>query len=153
MKWFRITSPGWQIIIVLALVIFLGWHSMPVPGPDGQVICEVYELPFAYDASYRAISIHQTGQPESTEEAVIVSHAAIVRTVFNKPIFPLELEWVANHAPRLIDMLPFRWRCRLMGGDVLDVSMTEEEWKLLRDARRNDGWLTFEVHQEAEGQK
>jgi len=130
MKWFRITSPGWQISIVLSLVIFLGWDSMPVPGPDGKVIVELYELP--WDSSlknYKTIAVFTTGQIIFGDHFI-----TIVRMNRKEPIKPLL--WVVETFPSVIDHLPRKILCTMRGGWFPEVSLTVEQWKRLWAFRR-----------------
>jgi len=57
MKCFRISTTVFQLLIASLLVIFLWWDSTPVPGPDGRIVCDIYEFPFAIEAKYKSVTI------------------------------------------------------------------------------------------------
>jgi len=149
MKWFRITSIGCQLAIFLTLVILLCWDSTPVPGPDGRVVCEVYEFPFAYRAPHRAITIFAVQRRSDLADnaiVAIVSNAPIVKTTWNEPIQAMKC--LVTSVPFLNGILPNKLRYRIDGGRVIEISLTLDEWKRLRATRREeDGTIGCRLHE------
>ncbi len=131
MKWFRITSLGWQSVIFLALVIFLVWESMPVPGPDGKVLIELYELSFDNIAQkYKKLTPFTREGNLFGEDRV-----SIVKLNRKEPIKPLL--WMVTTFPSLIEHLPRKYLCTMRGGWFPEVSLTVEQWKRLQAYRRD----------------
>jgi hypothetical protein len=151
MKWFRITSPGWQAAITSALVIFLGWDSMPVPGPDGRIAIELNELPSIYFKDYLAISLFLSvpGKLEGYDEIILqvplVDHAPILRGISKVPNKPLQ--WVISQAPFVQKLVPKRYTDTMYGGMVMEISLTLDQWKRLHEARiKDDAQLVYTLH-------
>lgn len=143
MKWFRITSLGWQVAIVLALVIFLGWDNTPVQGPDGRVTVELYEFPVVPGISpFKSMAIHVI-QPKWK---IISDKAAIVGTVKHEP--NRVLKWILDLAPSLRPALPQKYLFMAKGGWCMEVSLTLDEWRALNEMRKLGplyiGCLNFE---------
>lgn len=89
MKWFCISSPGWQVVIVLTLLIFLGRDSMPVPGPDGRVVGELYACPVSTNPELAIVAItvfmQSFRQVPDGDEVIIVSHARVLKIRTDEP--------------------------------------------------------------------
>ena len=142
MKWFRITSPGWQVAIVFALVIFLWWDSMLVPGPDGRVVVELYELPFSPgEGRYKTIGLFEAPNIQLLDEAV-----PIVKLTRKEPI--VMLGWLTSNFPSFQGILPQKYRERYRPVWFPEVSLTLEQWKKVSAYRQKDsGPLWFRPYE------
>lgn len=122
--------------------MLLGWDSTPVPGPDGRIVCEIYEFPYAYLQRYQAVSLYQTVPGKGTTvsetfiEPPLVDHAPLLKEISRDPIKPLQ--WLIATAPFIKDLLPKRYRYWIDGSTVIVVSVTLDEWKRLQSARNED---------------
>jgi len=143
MKWFRITSIVWQIVIFLSLVTLLNWDSTPVPGLDGRVICDLYEFPCVRQQEHGTVTIFETNgiialvrSYAGNSFVPFICNAPIVKTSRIEPI--PSLKWLVDTVPLFNDILPKRLRCRIDGGWVIGVSLTLDEWKILNEKRRKN---------------
>ena len=110
--------------------MFLGLDSMPVPGPDGRIVCEVYEFPFIYDEHYHSISLAPS---LGMIYVSLVDHAPILYAIPKEPI--KALQWLLATAPFVKEVIPKRYHYRIYSSRVMVISVTLDEWKRLQAVR------------------
>ena len=143
----------WQIITFAVVVIFLSWDSSPVPGPDGRVVVDLYEFSLQQNMeSYRTVTIF--GPPfdnelagvmpkeeanrlpqkdgDQLERKVLIAKVPVVKVI--KRERNETLIWLSNYIP-FMNQIPTRFLYRAGGGWFMEVSLSMQQWKLLRALR------------------